>query len=62
MEALSVGASNAISLVTNIAANIIAFLAALEFLNATLTYFGQRVGIEELTFQVYKFYKLVWGL
>jgi len=52
IEAAAAGASNAISLVANIAANLIAFIALLHFINATLTWFGQRVGIQELTFQV----------
>jgi pyrimidine nucleoside transport protein len=52
VDAAASGASNAVMLVSNIAANLIAFIAILEFINVTLTWFGQRVGIEELTFQV----------
>jgi pyrimidine nucleoside transport protein len=52
LEAASNGASNAVSLAANIAANLIAFIALLQFINTTLTWFGQRVGIEELTFQI----------
>jgi len=52
IEAATSGASNAISLVANIAANLIAFWALLAFINATLTWFGQRVGIEQFTYQV----------
>jgi pyrimidine nucleoside transport protein len=52
IEAAANGASNAVALVGNIAANLIAFLALLEFINATLTWFGQRVGIQRLTFQM----------
>lgn len=52
VDAAAAGASNAVSLAANIAANLIAFIALLTFINATLTWFGQRVGIEELTFQV----------
>ena len=52
IEAAAVGASNAVSLVANIAANLIAFIALLQFINATLTWLGQRVGISQLTFQV----------
>ena len=52
IEAAAAGACNAVSLVANIAANLIAFIAILEFINATLTWFGQRVGVEQLTFQV----------
>ncbi len=51
VAAASSGASQSISLVANIAVNLIAFLALLEFINATLMWFGARVGIE-LTFQV----------
>ena len=52
IEAAAAGASNAISLVANIAANVIAFWALLRFLNSALTWFGQRVGIEQFTYQV----------
>ena len=52
IEAASAGASNAISLVSNIAANVIAFWALFQFVNSTLTWFGQRVGIQQLTYQV----------
>lgn len=31
---------------------LIVFISALDFVNATMTYFGQRVGIEDLTLQV----------
>jgi len=52
IDAAAAGAGNAIKLVVNIAANLIAFLAILYFINGTLTWFGQRVGVEKLTFQV----------
>ena len=54
IEAASSGAQVAISLVANIAANLIAFIALKEFLNATLTWAGERVGIYDppLTFEV----------
>jgi len=51
IDAAAAGASNAISLVANIAANLIAFWALLQFINSTLTWFGQRVGIRQLTYQ-----------
>jgi len=51
IEAAAAGASNSLPLVANIAANLIAFIALLQFINATLTWFGQRVGIQQLTFQ-----------
>ncbi|CAH1790077.1 unnamed protein product [Owenia fusiformis] len=64
IEAASSGASSAISLVANIGANLIAFLAMLAFINATLTWFGARVGLEPpnypaLTFQFIMSY-LLW--
>ena len=52
IEAAAAGAANGIPLVANIAANVIAFVAILYFINATLTWFGQRVGIEKLTYEV----------
>ena len=52
IQAAAAGATNAVALVANIIANLIAFIALLHFVNATLTWFGQRVGIERLTFQV----------
>ncbi|XP_033101813.1 solute carrier family 28 member 3-like isoform X2 [Anneissia japonica] len=52
VEAASVGASAAVSLVANIAANLIAFLAILAFFNAMLTWLGGLVGIEDLTFEL----------
>ncbi|XP_037691026.1 sodium/nucleoside cotransporter 2 [Choloepus didactylus] len=52
LEAASNGAADAIGLVTNIAANLIAFLAVLAFLNATLSWLGDMVDIQGLSFQV----------
>ncbi|ELU00517.1 hypothetical protein CAPTEDRAFT_181428 [Capitella teleta] len=57
IEAASAGASDAIPLVANICANIIAFLSLLAFVNTTLTWMGHRVGLRgpdypELTFQM----------
>ena len=52
IEAASNGASTAISLTLNIAANLIAFLALLALFNALLGYFGGLVGIEGLSFEV----------
>lgn len=44
----------AISLVANVAANLIAFIALLDFVNSTLTWLGHRADLYEpaLTFQV----------
>ncbi len=52
LEAVSGGASASIGLVANIAANLIAFLAILDFINATLGWFGGMVGYPEVTFEV----------
>lgn len=52
LEAASNGAATSVGLVANIAANLIAFLAVLEFINAALRWFGEMVNIEGLTFQV----------
>ncbi|XP_038640423.1 sodium/nucleoside cotransporter 1 [Scyliorhinus canicula] len=52
LEAASNGASASIGLVANIAVNLLAFLAILEFLNAALSWFGGMVDYPELTFQL----------
>ncbi|XP_060066328.1 solute carrier family 28 member 3-like [Ylistrum balloti] len=56
IEAASSGASQSIKLVANVAVNLIAFVSLLEFVNATLKWFGNRVGMEppedELTFEL----------
>ncbi|XP_046369656.2 solute carrier family 28 member 3-like [Haliotis rufescens] len=52
IEAASEGASTSIGLIANIVVNVMAFLALLAFVNATLTWFGDRVGIEGLTFEL----------
>lgn len=52
IEAAAAGAANAIALVANIAANLIAFIAILYFINSTLTWFGHRVGVDKLTYEV----------
>ncbi|XP_067928335.1 solute carrier family 28 member 3-like isoform X1 [Watersipora subatra] len=57
IEAASNGASTSIKLVANIAANLIAFLALLQFINQTLKWFGAAAGLKrphhpELTFEL----------
>nr|XP_038962467.1 sodium/nucleoside cotransporter 2-like isoform X2 [Rattus norvegicus] len=52
LEAASNGATDAIGLVANVAANLIAFLAVLAFINSTLSWLGEMVDIHGLTFQV----------
>lgn len=53
LEAASSGASASIGLVANIAANLIAFLAILGFINKALSWLGSMVGYPEITFQVW---------
>ncbi|XP_065139182.1 sodium/nucleoside cotransporter 1 [Paramisgurnus dabryanus] len=52
LEAVSGGASASIGLVANIAANLIAFLAILDFINAALSWLGGMVGYPDVTFQL----------
>ncbi|KAK2842260.1 hypothetical protein Q5P01_012460 [Channa striata] len=52
LEAASSGASASIGLVANIAANLIAFLAILAFINESLSWFGGMVGYPSITFQL----------
>ncbi|KAL6106771.1 slc28a1 [Pungitius sinensis] len=52
LEAASSGASASIGLVANIAANLIAFLAILEFINASLRWFGGMVGYPLISFEI----------
>ncbi|XP_025094256.1 uncharacterized protein LOC112563975 [Pomacea canaliculata] len=61
IQAASEGASQAVRLAANIAVNLIAFVALLELLNSTLTWLGDRVGIDNLTFQLMCSY-LFWPL
>uniref|UniRef100_A0A3B4A149 Uncharacterized protein n=1 Tax=Periophthalmus magnuspinnatus TaxID=409849 RepID=A0A3B4A149_9GOBI len=52
LEAASSGASASIGLCANIAANLIAFLAILDFINKALQWLGGMVGYPTLTFEV----------
>ncbi|KAL4222942.1 hypothetical protein ACF0H5_018983 [Mactra antiquata] len=52
LEAAAAGASSSIVLVANIAANLIAFLAMLAFINALLSWFGSFLCYPELSFQL----------
>ncbi|XP_023083027.2 sodium/nucleoside cotransporter 2 [Piliocolobus tephrosceles] len=52
LEAASNGATDAIGLAANVAANLVAFLAVLAFINAALSWLGELVDIQGLTFQV----------
>ncbi|XP_061534135.1 sodium/nucleoside cotransporter 1 [Phycodurus eques] len=53
LEAASNGASASIGLVANIAANLIAFLAILAFINEALSWLGGMVGYPDVTFQLF---------
>ncbi|KAF1493275.1 Sodium/nucleoside cotransporter 1, partial [Megadyptes antipodes antipodes] len=59
LEAASNGAAASVGLVANIAANLIAFLAVLEFINSALRWFGEMVDIKDLSFQVICSYVLM---
>lgn len=52
LEAASTGAAMSVKVVVNIAANLIAFLAVLAFINAALSWLGELVDIQGLTFQL----------
>ncbi|KAL4233365.1 hypothetical protein ACF0H5_008047 [Mactra antiquata] len=45
IDAASIGAVGAISIVAHILASVIAFFSLLEFINATLQWFGDRIGM-----------------
>lgn len=52
LDAASNGALASLKIVGAIAANLIAFMSMLAFINATLAWFGDRAGVENLTFEV----------
>ncbi|XP_016006995.2 sodium/nucleoside cotransporter 1 isoform X2 [Rousettus aegyptiacus] len=52
LEAASSGAAISVRIVANIAANLIAFLSVLAFINAALSWFGGMVDIQGLSFQL----------
>jgi len=52
LEAASAGAAISVKVVANIAANLIGFLAVLAFVNAALSWLGDMVDIQGLSFQV----------
>nr|XP_003407420.1 solute carrier family 28 member 3 isoform X1 [Loxodonta africana] len=52
LEAATQGASSSISLVANIAVNLIAFLALLSFLNSALSWFGNMFDYPQLSFEI----------
>ena len=54
IQAASIGAGMAASAIAIIIVNIIAFMALIEFINQSISYFGGRLGYAELNFQVRK--------
>lgn len=58
IEAATNGATACIKIIGSVAVNVLAFLSLLTFLNATLTWFGDRVGVENLTFELICSYAL----
>ncbi|PIO37934.1 hypothetical protein AB205_0079950, partial [Aquarana catesbeiana] len=52
LEAASNGASTSVGLVANIAANLIAFMALLEFINSAFSWIGGMVNYPKLTLQL----------
>ncbi|XP_061451938.1 sodium/nucleoside cotransporter 1-like isoform X2 [Rhineura floridana] len=59
LEAASNGAAISVGMVANIAANLVAFLALLAFINAVLSWLGHMVNLPELSFQMICSYVLV---
>ncbi|ELK31596.1 Sodium/nucleoside cotransporter 1 [Myotis davidii] len=52
LEAASSGAAISVNVIANIVANLIAFLAVLDFINATFSWLGNMVNIQGLSFQL----------
>ncbi|XP_063422699.1 solute carrier family 28 member 3-like [Mytilus trossulus] len=62
-DAATHGAIVSAKLVAAIIVNVIAFLSLLEFVNVTLTWFGERVGVEDFTLEFicsYLFYPIAY--
>ncbi len=53
MDAAAQGAANAVFLVANIIANLIAFLAFIAFLNGVISWYGNLLGAPYITFEVF---------
>lgn len=51
LDAAATGAGNAIPLVLGIAANLVAFVAVVAFLNGVLGWLGWLVGLDYLSFE-----------
>ncbi|XP_052075476.1 solute carrier family 28 member 3-like [Mytilus californianus] len=51
LEAASAGATSTVKLVAYVVVNLIAFLAILSFLDAAISFYGERVGHPEINFE-----------
>jgi nucleoside permease NupC len=56
LDAAAQGAANAVFLVANIIANLIAFLAFIAFLNGVISWYGNLLGAPYITFEVFVYY------
>jgi nucleoside permease NupC len=52
MDAIILGINQGVALVVQAIAFIMSFIIILEFVNNTLTWFGDRIGVEDMTIQV----------
>lgn len=52
LDAAAQGAANAVFLVLNIVANLVAFLAFIAFLNGIISWLGSLLGAPYITFEV----------
>ena len=52
IEAFSNGAWSGAKIYIQVNTLLVAFVAILNFVNATLSWFGDRVGVDELSFEV----------
>ncbi|CAL1526426.1 unnamed protein product [Lymnaea stagnalis] len=52
IEAACNGATMSAKIIACVVVNVMAFLSLLKFVNATLTWFGDRVGVKNLTFEL----------
>ena len=54
IEAASMGASQSVGIVGEITAHLIGFVAILALVNNSLIWLGERIGLEEFSFEVFK--------
>ncbi|XP_021350798.1 uncharacterized protein LOC110448730 [Mizuhopecten yessoensis] len=51
MQALSLGGMQGLQLMVNVLVNLLIYISLFAFVNASITWFGDRAGVEELTLQ-----------